>query len=113
MEAIGIKADIGFGAFESRRRDAPAAFDDTFGGARQRRARGYYRTRPKGAGAMLDLLGVAEPHADGLRRQAQHVGRDLGEGDQMPLALRVYAQGYGGSAGRVEADVGTFGEGTG
>ena len=73
-------------------------------------AAGDDRPAAKGASAELDAIGVAKAHLHLVRFQAEGISDDLREGDLMALTVRMGADGHGDAAGRVEADVGAFGQ---
>ncbi len=79
-----------------RRPCAPLA-DHRLGGCQEGVAAGHDRLRPPGAAAGSQLVAVALHEFDGVDRQAQPVGRHLGEGGRVALAL-VQRPGQDGDA---------------
>src|SRR5262245_3022097 len=90
------------------RSDEPRLVQDLAGTVVDRGARDRGRARAPGAVAERDLVGIALKKANVLDRQPQAVGRDLAEGDLVPLPVRVTAREHGDLAVAVHAHDGAF-----
>ena len=69
----------------------PRILDDAFGRHQERGAALMHRARPAMAAAGIEIVGIALPEAEALRRQAKRIGRDLGERRLVALAVGMRA----------------------
>src|SRR5262245_45192740 len=88
--------------------DAPRLVQDLAGGVVDCRSRHRSRARTPGAVTERELIGIAFEQANIIDRQSQAVGRDLAEGDVVPLPVRVTAGEHGDLAVAVHAHEGAF-----
>ena len=73
------------------RRQPPRILDQAFGRHQQRGAALMHRARAAMAAAAVEIVGVALMESKSIQRQAERVGRDLGVGGFMALAIGMGA----------------------
>ena len=107
-EAAVFVLDVLGGCFEQVGGDLLALLDDLVDASRDRRTADGGAAAAVGAHAELDQVGVAVDDLDRLRRDAEPVGDDLGEGRLVTLSVGGGAGVDGDGTGGVDAHVGAL-----
>ena len=72
-------------------------------------AAGHHRAPAReGAGTPVELPGIAGAHLHRRRFHPQHLGDDLREAGEVPLALGAHSGGEPDRAARLDGDAGSF-----
>ena len=100
----GVDEDVGLGGFEQVGGEALGLADEHLGRLVHRRAAELQRTRPSGASAARDEVGVAVDEADAVDRDAGLIADEHGERGLMALAVGERAGPDGGRAVVVDLD---------